>query len=829
MFRIFTRILILFCLVFIIPGRPFAQNSQTTKIMGTVIDASTKNPVPFVNVYFEGSGVQTVTDFDGKFSIEAKSIRDSLTAQYMGYITQKKPVLKNKFQFVDFELRPQLFELTEAIITPGENPAEVILKKVIKNKDINNREMQDYFQYQAYTKVQIDANNYTEKLQNNILLRPFKFVFENSDTSVINGKVYLPVFFSESLSDIYYRKNPKTYREVIMASKVSGMENKTISQFLGDTYQKINIYDNYNVLFEKNFVSPIANFGLSYYKYYLVDSGFVGNRWCYHIMFKPRRSQELTYTGNIWIHDTTYGVVKVAMRVVKDANINIINAIVFEQQFTLVNNQYWLPVKDSMIADLNLTENTSKIIGIYLHKTTAYKDFIVNQPAEKNIYKLTQQISIADSAIKKNNDFWDNNRPSDLAVEEKKINHLVDTVKSMKIFNLYKNISEAMLGNYYPAGIIDIGPLLSIYSRNDIEGTRFRLGFRTSSRLSTKFQLLVHGAYGYLDDKFKYGASLYYMFRKNPHTFAGIRYKYDIEQLGQSENAFLEDYIFRTLLARSRSAKLTMSKDFLAYVENDWFMGFSNNLYLKYKILYPINSQSVFKFNEDGQEMAKDKITLSEIQLITHFAYNEKFVSGAFRRRSIGTKYPILDVSYTYGIKNCLNSDYGYHKLDIRLRQWFNIGSVGWSRYMFNIGKVWGTLPYPLLKIHEGNETYMWDEFAFNTMNYYEFVSDEYFSWYYTHHFDGFFLNHIPLIKKLRWREVVYFRGLIGSISSKNKNYSVFPDNIYFLDKGPYCEAGVAIENIFKFIRIDGIWRMNYLDHPDTRKFMVMVSLWFNF
>ncbi len=828
MFQKSTYRILYFLSLLMMPLLNYGQ-SQTTKIMGTVIDASTKDPIPFVNIYFAGSDIQTVTDFDGKFSLEIKNAKDSLTAQYMGYLTQKKAVVKNKFQYIDFELTPQSFELAEAVILPGENPAEVLLKKVIKNKPLNNREFFDYFQYEAYTKVQIDANNYSEKLQNNILLRPFQFVFDNADTSTVNGKVYLPVFFSESMSDIYYQKEPKKYREIIKASKVSGMENKTMSQFFGDTYQKINIYDNYNELFEKNFVSPIANFGLSYYKYYLIDSGFIGNRWCYHLMFKPRRTQEMTYTGNLWIHDTTFGVVKLNIRIVKDANLNFINEILFDQEFTLVDNKYWMPVKDYMVADLNITENTSNIIGMYLHKTISYKNFLINQPVDSKFYKIPEAIFVADSAVSLKEEYWEKVRPAELSAEEKKITHLVDTLQTLKRFQLYKGIGEAILGNYIHMGIFDLGPLLQIFSMNQVEGQRIRLGFRTSTKLSRKFQVLMHGAYGTYDDAFKYGVSAYYMFSRNPHTIVGFNYKYDIEQLGQSSNAFSEDYILRGVLSRNKAEKLTMARTFFVFAEKDWFMGFYNDLFLKYRVLYPLKGESAFKFRDGNNIITKEVITISEVQLLTHFAYNEKFISGAYRRTSIGTKYPVLDVTYSYGIKNCLRSDYEYHKLDLRLRQRFNIGTIGWSRYIIGAGKIWGTLPYQMLKIHEGNETYLWDEYAFNTMNYYEFVSDVYFSLYYTHHFDGFFLNRIPLLKKLQWREVVYFNGVAGSISSKNKDYNIFPDNVYFLNKGPFCEAGVAIENIFKFIRIDGIWRLNYLDHPHTNKFMVMVSLRFNF
>jgi len=113
-------------------------------------------------------------------------------------------------------------------------------------------------------------------------------------------------------------------------------------------------------------------------------------------------------------------------------------------------------------------------------------------------------------------------------------------------------------------------------------------------------------------------------------------------------------------------------------------------------------------------------------------------------------------------------------------------------------------------------------------MNYYEFVSDKYLKVYYTHHFNGFFLNRIPLLRKLKWREVGFVTGLVGGMDEKNRNYSVFPDGMYTLDK-PYFEAGAGIENIFKIIRVDAVWRLSYLDHPNVSPFGVRVSLRFDF
>jgi len=820
------HILLLLLLVILFPAKDLAQ--QLTKIMGTVIDASTKVPIPFVNVYFPNSDVATTTDFDGKYSLETKSPKDSLYAQYMGYTKQSKAVVKNKFQMLDFELNPLSFELKEVEILPGENPAEVILKKVIKNKSLNNRENFEAFQYEAYNKVQIDANNYSEKITHNILLQPFAFVFENADTSTINGKVYLPIFFTETLSDVYFRREPRTYREVIKGSKASGMDKSNISQLVGDTYLKVNIYDNYNAMFEKNFVSPIANFGLAYYKYYLIDSLFIDGHKCYHIQFKPRRGQELTYTGSIWIHDTTFGVAKVDMRVVKDANINIINEIVIHQEFTWFNDTYWMPTVDNMIADLNLTENTSKVIGLYVHKTTSYRNFIVNKVLPEKFYKDPENIIVKDSALNRDASYWKENRPDSLTIQEKKIYKMVDTVQSLRAFRIYRDVFFAFATNHIKMGYFEFGPVLSIYSYNPLEGNRFKLGLRTSNKFSKKLMINLYGAYGEKDDKFKYGVYMRYLFRKNPNTGIELSYSKEIEQLGQSSTAVANDAIFHSAVSRNPLQKLSLARSFETTFEKEWFMGLSNKLHLRNRIIFPVNHDPFFQLRNSEGITEKSKLVISEIQLDTRFAFNEKFISGEFQRVSLGTKYPAVTVSYVYGIKNCLNSDYEYHKLDIGITHWYNVSTLGWSKYIIHAGKVWGKLPYQLLKIHEGNETYVWDEASFNTMNYYEFVSDQYVSLFFTHHFDGLFFNHIPLLKKLRWREVAYYRGLLGSLSSKNRNYSVFPENVYTL-KGPYQEVGVGIENIFKVVRVYGVWRLNYLDHPDIRKFMVMMTMVFYF
>ncbi|OFY21317.1 MAG: hypothetical protein A2X02_05210 [Bacteroidetes bacterium GWF2_29_10] len=805
----------------------FIQNilfAQTTKIIGRVIDSQTKEAIPFVSIIFKNSTIGTTSDFNGRFSFEIKSNlhTDSLSAINLGYIKQTKFVEKNKFQTIDFELNPTEFFLKEIVVVAGENPAEIILKKAIKNKELNNIDKLEFYQFESYNKIQFDVNNITEKFKNRAIFKPFKFIFDFIDTSTVNGKIFLPVFLSESISDVYYRKSPKTEKEIIKGTKVSGVDNESISQFLGQMYQKVNVYDNYIELFQKNFVSPVANFGTMFYKYYLIDTVVIDNKSCFQIMFTPKRKQELTFTGTVWIHDTTYAVKKVEMRIANDANINFINTLLVNQEYDKVIDSIWMLTNDKMVVDFNIIQRDSikDVVGFYGTKTVSYKKFIINKPLDNSFYNTPTNIILEKGSFNRSKEFWDTARHDSLSPNEMAIYTMVDSVKNMPIFRTYVDIVKMITLGYKVFKYWEFGPYFKTYSFNKVEGNRFRFGGRTSNFLSTKIMFSGHIAYGTEDEKFKYGLGVIYMLSKNPRHAIGLDYKDDIEQLGQSFNAFSEDNIVSSVFRRNPADKLSMVQETKGYYEHEWFTGFSNTFTFNYRNIYPLGSTE-FKFL--SQEI-KTYLSTFQVGINTRFAYKEKFVFGEFERQSLGTKFPIFELKYSYGAKNIFNSDYEYHQATFSIRHWFNIGSFGWSKYIIETGKIWGTVPYPLLKLHEGNETYSFDEYAFNMMNYYEFVSDLYLSAYYTHHFDGLFLNKFPLLRKLKLREVGFVKGVIGELSKNNQNFVSFPSTLHNLSK-PYFEAGAGVENIFKVLRFDFLWRLSYLDHPDIAKFGMRLTL----
>lgn len=802
-------------------------NAQVTKIMGTVTNAATGEPIPFVNIYFKGSTIGSTSDFDGNYAIETYSPLDSLTASYVGYVPQSSRVTPRVFQRIDFALEPDNIMLEEVVILPGENPAEVLLRKVIEHKEVNNRKEFDAYEYEVYTKVQFDANNLRERLQDRRLLRPFEFIFDYMDTSTLNGKAYLPIFLSETMSEIYYRKEPKERIEVIRASKLSGVENESITQFLGDLNSSVNIYDNYITLFQKNFVSPVANFGLGFYRYYLVDSMYIDNQWCYQLMFKPRRKQELTFMGTLWVHDTTYAVKRVDMQMSGDMNLNFVTAGLVRQEYQLIDGQYWMLAKDYLMGDFNITKN-AKTIGIYGHRSTSSRNFIFNMPRDDDFYKRPVSVIVEDDAAEKNDAYWAAARHDSLTARESGIYEMIDSVKNIPLFETYMDLGYMLFSGYYIWGKFEFGPYYKLLSFNAIEGTRFRIGGQTSNDFSTRLMLTGHLAYGTKDQQMKFGLGFIYMFNKNPRRTLSGDYLYDMVQLGQSQDAFSQENFFAVFFRRNPANKLSMLESYKIAYEHEWISGLSNTFTFSHRKLFPVGDSRFVVYPEEGVVMIEDNIISAEAELRMRWAFRERYILGEFTRVTVGTKYPIFELTYGYGIPGVFLSEYEYHRLQLQVKQWFNVFSIGWSKYILEAGKIWGTLPYPLLKLQPANETFLFDEYAYNLMNYYEFINDQYVSLYFTHHFDGFFLNRIPLMRKLKWRTVVHGRALLGSLSDANRAYSDFPGR-QIEEETPYYEAGAGVENIFKFIRVDAIWRLSHRDPGYSRNFGIFISAAFSF
>ena len=820
-------LLLLFAICF-----SFVLQAQKTVVFGTVIDAVSKQTVPFTPIYFLGTKSGTTSDENGKYRLETYYSSDTLRCKGMGYAQQSFYVKQGTTKEINFALVDENTTGVVVIRPKDEpNPAIALIKKVIANKKINNREKLDAYEYETYNKVEFDLNNISEALADKKLLKPFAFILEDLDTT--QEKPYLPVFMTESLSDFYYRRNPKISKEIIKATRISGVENESVNQFLGDMYQNVNIYDNEILVFSKSFTSPISTYALGFYDYGLVDSAYIEGKWCYKLEFFPRRKQELLFHGEMWIHDTTYAVKQVDATIDEDANINWIKDFSVHQEYNEVEDEVWMLVKDEIFIEFNLND---KKIGVYGRKNSTYKRFVINKPKEDSFYPSFSNVLVDPNSSNHDEAYWQNMRHVPLSAKENRIYSMVDTLKTLPQFKTITDIISLFVTGYKTIGNFEFGPYNTIYSFNPIEGSRIRLGGRTSNAFSTKLRLDGYVAYGFADERFKYGAGGLYIINKSPRLAISAHGKHDMEQLGLGEGAFRQDNILASIFRRNPANKLTDVIDFNSYIEKEWFNGLSNKIIFTHRQLRASGSKYSYRRLLPISNNYEDDNALltTELSLYTRFAFKEKVIYGDFQSKSLGTKYPEIEITYSLALPGVLNAEYKYQRLELNVNDKIRFGPFGYLSLSLQGGKIYGNLPFPLLHMHEGNETFFYDETSYNTMNNFEFVSDQWASLLGQYHAEGLFFNKVPLLRKLKWREVASAKMLVGSYDMKNDELLTRDFNsdgvadIHRL-REPYMEAAVGIENIFKILRVDALWRLSYRDHANIVRFAFRAKLQFEF
>jgi hypothetical protein len=794
---------------FVITLFPACLIAQVT-IKGKVFSTENKEPLPFVSVIIKGTTIGMQTDFDGNYMLKNVPAGDSIVAIYVGYKRMARPINKSlAVQEINFPLANEGgVALEEITVKAGENPAHRIIRNAVRVKGKNDKDNLQSYEYEAYNKIEFDLNRIPKEMRNKKILKPIAFVFDNVDSSFSGEKPSLPFFIIENLSRIYYKKEPRRKKEVVIASKITGMENASVSQVLGDMYQNVNIYDNNILVFNKQLPSPLSENSLFYYKFFLQDSAFEGNQYIYHLTFKPKRVQELSFTGNIWIADTTWGVKRLEMSLPKDANLNFINTANVIQEY-IYTDSTWMLAKDRLVIDFSPTK---KVPGFYGRKTTSYKDIILDKPKEEKFYEFADKIEVDDSALNKSDEFWAERRHDSLTTREKKIFKMIDTIQSLPIYRTWVDIFYLFVAGYRKVNNFEIGPYFNLVSYNKVEGLRLRFGGRTSEEFSKWYELAGYVAYGLQDERWKYSLGFKSFLTKKPHRqIVGMSYRSDYEILGQSTNGFSQDNVLASFFRTNPLTNLTRVSGTEAWYQREWFPGLLTKVTLTGRQFAPLGSNHYFEVRGDGSKVEVQSIYNTEVRLNVRFAWKEKYVGEGFSRLSIGTTYPIIQVNYAKSLQNAFKGQYDYQKLVVNVSDRIRITPIlGYTDFTIEGGKIWGVVPYPIMQLHGGNETYLYDYMAYNMMKYYEFASDQFVSAAVFHHFEGLFLNKVPLLRKLKWREVATLKTVWGTVNEKNRKTLLFPATLSALDKGPYAEASIGVENIFKAFRIDAFWRLNY-------------------
>lgn len=843
--------LILFGILLFHSVGSFAQSSGVTGAGGIVIDALTNEPMPLATVQFEGKTKGAITDAEGKFNIEIAEPVSRLKVTYMGYQTvmvDLKPGQPNSDLKVSLEEATNT--LQEVVVRKEKyrnkgNPAVELIEKVIENKDRNRREGLDFFNYEQYEKIEFALNRVDDKLRNSLLFRNIQFVFDNADTSNA-GTVSLPFYLYERLSDVYYRKDPRDEKTFVKGEKnttIPGFfDEQGITSYVQNMYQEVDIYDNRISLATVEFVSPLAPISPTIYRFYIQDTVKMKDAQVVRLYFAPRNKSDLAFEGNMWIAlDGSYAVRKIELGVPKGINLNWVSDLTVEQEFDWVesndgvvgNTRGLMLSKDVVLMQFGVSKDSTQR-GLIGRKTTSYRGYSLGQPLSNAVFKFSGNTRYADKAAEQNDQFWAANRHVALNEREQGIQETIDTLNNHRPFKRAMSVARLLFEGYHSigGGGFDVGPVNTFYSFNSVEGFRGRLGGRTNLKFARDVEFEGYAAYGTKDQRWKGMISATYAFnskqvRRFPLDQVKIWYQDDVKIPGQ-ELQFVSEDNFLLSFKRGVNDKMTYNRVLGVEYLKETASHFTFSLTAKTEHQTPAGVLA-FQYGPTEQPQFDPEIKTTDFGVYLRYAPNERFYQGATYRTPILNKYPKFSLWYNYGAKGVLGGEYNYHSVQAKIEKVFYISPLGWSQVVLEGGRTFGTLPFPLLKIHRANQTYAYQLESYNLMNFMEFVSDKYASVNMTHSFGGFFFNRIPLLRQLKWREMVSFKALWGGLDEKNRPTADngqlhFPTDAngtpltYTLEKEPYMEASVGIGNIFKVLRIDYVRRINYLDHPNVAK-----------
>ncbi|WP_162126457.1 DUF5686 and carboxypeptidase-like regulatory domain-containing protein [Flavobacterium phycosphaerae] len=808
-----------------------------TKVSGVVLDNS-KEPIPYANIVFKGSNVGVVSNEDGRFYIESPDNYTELVVSFVGFPDKVVKLPKQ----VNYDFKVVLTEgntLKEVKIYAGKtskknNPALDILRKIWERRRKNGLKMFKQYQFEKYEKVEFDMNTIDSAFMKSKIFKGMEFVFKNIDTSKVTGKTYLPIFINESLTDFYGDNENKRSKEILKANKNSGLgSGDGVNMFIKDLYNDYDIYDNYLQLFDKSFTSPLSRTGIDVYNYVLADTAVIDNKLCYNIVFYPRRKNELTFKGDFWVNDTTFAIKKINMAITKSANINWVKDIYLEQEYEVLNDSVFLPTRDYMMSDFALRKKEESK-GVYGKRTTLYRNFKFNEKKPDKFYK--QEINYIDNEVyARSNEYWDENRFEHLNKDEEKIYKMIDTLKTVKKFKqLYSLVS--ILGSGYieiPKYHLDYGPIFSTIGNNEVEGLRLRAGVRTYFGPNDLWRIQGYTAYGFKDNKFKYGISGKWMVNKENRIIISGGNRRDVEQIGASltttNDVLGRSYASSGLFTTGSNGKLTNINLTTLAAEIEPIKNVTFQLGFSYRTLQ--SASDTFKldyYTDETLTSTKSNVTQSELNVQIELTPKKKTIGYGVERRDIDSPYSRIFVNYSQGFKGFINSDFDYQKIQLYYKQPIIIGALGRSNVTVELGKTYGQIPLGLMSVVPGNQTLFIIDNTFSNLNFYEFVADQYATFKWEHNFQGKIFARIPGLRKLNLREIVGVKGVYGTVSDENRLINA-SGLIYQAPEKPYWEYNAGIGNIFKVFRLDFAWRGNYRNLPETNNFTIKGSFGFYF
>jgi hypothetical protein len=855
-----VRLLLVFLLT--VTGAGGLNAQRVTSVSGVVRDSLTGETLPYVSLLFKHSATGAMSDDDGRFALQNDRGLDTLTCYFLGYDTKDvvlRPGTRN--DSIEVLLAPVSIQLSEVVIRPRHerysrrnNPAVELVKNVIARKDSNRITSRDEYQVECYRKLALSLDKFDVDFESNKLLSRFKFIKNYLDSSEFDGRPVLTLSLREELSDVYYRKSPKAQKTVLTARRQQGVDKTldeygTLSANLDEMLKEIDVFDNNITFLLNSFVSPLSStLGVAYYHYFITDTVDVGGEPCVDLAFVPVNSQSYSFTGHLFITlDGTYAVRRVHLTVPYHINLNYVKNIRIEQDFRRMPDGLWAPERDNTSVVFYFVSGGQQL---YAHQLRSYENYRDRIAGRDSIFALPGEAHAVAGSLAQPDTFWVKRRHLPVREKENAIDNLMAQLRGVPVFNVFIKTVEILISGLVPVNgnhdenKLDFGPMNTIFSSNEVEGFRIRVGGYTTSHFHPRIYLGGYAAYGMNDRRWKYRAQATYSFndkdyheRESPLNNLSFTHEYDIYTPGQEFLFTSKDNMFVAMKVGKTIDKMAyLRKNRLQY-EKEWPTALTFKTWLQHQDNEATGALRYILKSAPYQYSRIRHMQTAEWGIQLRYAPGERAFNSRVGKNSpfnLSRNAPVFLLTHQTGFRLPGVGDYRYNRTEVSASKRIWLSSFGHIDGNLKAGTVWDKAPFPLLILPNTNQSITIQPEAFHLMNALEFVADRYVSLDATYYLKGWILNRIPLVNLLQLREVVSFSAVCGDLASRNNPASanhlfLLPDGTYPLTGKPYMEFSVGLENIFRILQVNYYRRLTYLDHPDISRNGFRIALRFSF
>lgn len=727
------------------------------------------------------------------------------------------------------------------------NPAVDFVNQLRSTGNLNSPKNYEYYSYDRYGRLTVALCPFDSA---KMARGSFGFLKEHTDSSPISGRPILPVSVKEKSSKVYFSGHGDTRKEIVEAVSRNGLDEMVnqegIERILEDILREVDLYQNDVNLLQSRFVSPLSSIGPDFYMYFLTDTVTDGNgqRWV-ELSFTPRVNTTFGFLGRLYVAegDSTMFVRNVRLSFPSHINVNFIDKINIEQTYEQAPDGTRIKVLDNLQAELKIIPG---IPGFYAQRMSKFSNHSFEVPDSSTLVLVNDIVgdsyTVPDALdMGMSQGFWETVREGDMPEPQKKVGNLMQNLRDVRSYRYIEKTIKILGTGYIPtngdfnASRFDFGPLFNMVSNNKLEGWRVQLGGMTTHNLSKRWFLEGYLAYGFKDHRLKEKLSVEYSFidkegyHKNfPVRSIQLGYSDDVYYLGQKLNAY--GMLFQSIQRDTKSL--------IAYRRQGWStFTYERDNHFSWTLtgnIARVESTRLMDFKRaDGMPFGHYSVIEGVASI--RWAPGEKIYETRVHRRNINDDNLILQFSLGGGRIYTPWNHFNKINLEASVQKRVWLSAFGW--FMFNVagGKMFGTLPFSELATLPVSTSYLIVDGTFSLAQPMEFMGDLYGKWDVMYNGMGILFSRLPLIKKLKIREVVGLRGWWSSLDKKNNPANnpwlfQFPyDTEITRMPRPYMEFYAGLDNILSILRVDWVWRATYRGVPGCDKWGIRLALHFSF